>query len=203
MSYSQFGQDLWVLNYFPTGIFIDVGFNDGIVISNTKLLEEKGWKGLGIDPFPKNIESRTNTIIELACVYKEPTKVNFTCASDLGGIADHIDAHKGHPWMLTAHTIPMQANTLEYFLVKHQMPFKIEYLSIDTEGSEYEILSSFPFDKYTFGCITCEHNHETDKRNNILKLLDQKGYIFQQELGVDDCFVHSSVVDGSFINKDK
>jgi hypothetical protein len=79
------------------------------------------------------------------------------------------------------------------------MPSKIEYLSIDTEGSEYEILASFPFDKYLFGCITCEHNNELEKREKIIKFLNQKNYLLDRELGVDDCFIHKSVQDGTFL----
>ena len=50
-------------------------------------------------------------------------------------------------------------------------------MSIDTEGSEYEILKTFPFDKYTVSCITVEHGHETEKRNNIKSLLESNGYV--------------------------
>ncbi|MBK7635080.1 MAG: FkbM family methyltransferase [Saprospiraceae bacterium] len=51
----------------------------------------------------------------------------------------------------------------------------IDYLSIDTEGSEYDILSSFNFDRYTFGIITVEHNY-TAYRDRIKDLLESKGY---------------------------
>lgn len=199
MSYSQFGQDLWVLEYFSTGIFVDVGCNDGITISNTKLLEEKGWSGIGIDPFPKNFESRTKTKLEIACVYSEDTEVEFVCGGDLGGIKNHIDAHKDHSLVVMAHTVKIPAKPLEYFLSNNVMPSRIEYLSLDTEGSEYEILASFPFEKYLFGCITSEHNNENEKREKIKELLSNKGYIFEKELGVDDCFVHKSVKDGTFL----
>lgn len=198
MSYSQFGQDLWVLSHFKNGVFVDVGFNDGITISNTKLLEEKGWRGLGIDPFPRNFESRERTDIEIGCVYKEDAQIEFVCASDLGGIKSHIDAHKTHEWVVKAKTIKIQARTLEYFLKKYNLTSKIEYLSMDTEGSEYEIFSTFPFDKYTFGCITCEHNGEWEKREKIKQILSENDYVLEKELGVDDCFVHRSVLDNSF-----
>jgi hypothetical protein len=61
--YSQIGQDRWVLEtVFPDvkdGFFLDVGSGDGTVISNTKALEERGWRGICIDPFPKNMDGRT------------------------------------------------------------------------------------------------------------------------------------------------
>jgi hypothetical protein len=201
MSYSQFGQDLWVLEYFNQGVFVDVGFNDGINISNTKLLEDRGWSGLGIDPFPRNFKSRTKTSLEIGCVYGEDKQIEFICASDLGGIKEHIDAHKDHSKVKSAHTVKIQAKTLEYFLQKHHMSPRIEYLSIDTEGSEYEILASFPFEKYLFGCITCEHNNESKKREKIQELLKNKDYLLDRELGVDDCFVHKSVKNNTFYIK--
>ena len=51
----------------------------------------------------------------------------------------------------------------------------IDYLSIDTEGSEYEILSAFPFEKWNIRLITVEHNF-TDKRRLIQSLMTSKGY---------------------------
>ena len=49
-------------------------------------------------------------------------------------------------------------------------------MSIDTEGSEYDILSSFDFSKYQFRIITCEHNF-TAERQKIFSLLTEKGYM--------------------------
>ena len=57
----------------------------------------------------------------------------------------------------------------------YQAPKTIDYLSIDTEGSEYEILKAFDFDKYKFRVITCEHNF-TSMREKIYDLLISKGY---------------------------
>jgi hypothetical protein len=198
IAYSQFKQDLWVLSYFQNGTFVDVGFNDGTALSNTSVLDAMGWKGLGIDPFPKNYSDRTNTTVEVGCVYKEQKEVEFTCAGDWGGVSDHINNCKDNPTVQKANKIMVMAYPLEHYLVKHNMPSKIQYLSLDTEGSEYEILSVFPFDKYTFGCITYEHNHEETKRNLVRNLLESKDYIFDKTLEVDDCFVHKTVKDGTF-----
>src|ERR1035437_4573352 len=48
-------------------------------------------------------------------------------------------------------------------LDKYNAPRVIDYLSIDTEGSEFEILKSFDFNKYQFKAITCEHNFSPDR----------------------------------------
>ena len=62
-SYGQFAQDLWVTHGIAPGkrdgYYVDVGSADGEVISNTKLLDDLGWRGVCIDPFPRNMSKRT------------------------------------------------------------------------------------------------------------------------------------------------
>ncbi len=57
----------------------------------------------------------------------------------------------------------------------YSAPKYIDYLSIDTEGSEYEILKAFDFSQYTFGFISVEHNY-SELRAKIHDLLVQEGY---------------------------
>ena len=60
--YSQTGEDKWVSEaVFPgvkNGFFLDVGSGDGTFISNTKALEQRGWTGICIDAFPRNMQDR-------------------------------------------------------------------------------------------------------------------------------------------------
>ena len=60
-------------------------------------------------------------------------------------------------------------------LIKYNAPKFIDYLSIDTEGSEYEILKNFDFKSYKFRVITCEHNYN-ENREKIYELLTENGY---------------------------
>ena len=68
----------------------------------------------------------------------------------------------------------------------------IDYLSIDTEGSEYIILSNFDFTKYSFSVITCEHNF-SPMREQIYSLLSKHGYIskYQNLSKFEDWYVKS------------
>ena len=75
-------------------------------------------------------------------------------------------------------------------LIKYNAPKKIDYLSIDTEGSEYDILKDFDFNKYDISIITCEHNF-TDSRKKIYELLVSNGYVrkYSGASKFDDWFV--------------
>ena len=75
-------------------------------------------------------------------------------------------------------------------LKTHNAPRNIDYLSIDTEGSEYEILKAFDFSKYRISVITCEHNF-SNRRGKIFKLLNKNGYqrVFQGLSRWDDWYI--------------
>jgi hypothetical protein len=61
-------------------------------------------------------------------------------------------------------------------LDKYGAPSIIDYLSLDTEGSEFRILKAFPFDRYAFRVMTVEHNGFPKAMAQLQKLLKSKGY---------------------------
>ena len=69
----------------------------------------------------------------------------------------------------------MNTISLDDLLAKYEVPTHIDYLSIDTEGSEFDILECFDFSRYDFRVITCEHNH-SPTREKLLRLLGGHGY---------------------------
>ncbi len=87
-------------------------------------------------------------------------------------------------------TYTVRTISLVDMLKKHNAPSVIDYLSIDTEGSEFEILSAFDFSKYQFNAITCEHNY-APIRDDIHSLLSQHGYrrVFPHISQCDDWYV--------------
>ena len=67
-------------------------------------------------------------------------------------------------------------------------------MSIDTEGSEYDILKDFNFEKYTFKIITVEHNF-TKNREKIKNLLESKGYVrvYEKFSKWDDWYIYDEI----------
>ena len=85
--------------------------------------------------------------------------------------------------------------SLNDLLIEYNVPKIIDYLSIDTEGSEYDILCNFDFKNYQFRVITCEHNY-TKNRGLIKKLLLKNGYIikFPEISKYEDWYINSSII---------
>lgn len=198
-SYSQIGQDIAVLEYYKNkegGYFVEVGAADGIDLSNTYLLETKyKWKGICVEPIPeqykKLITNRPNSKCSNDAVYyKTGITLNFDIANNgnlISGITEHIDAHKK---LVDANktTISVKTISLTDLLEQYGAPTFIEYLSLDTEGSEYEILKDFNFDKYKFGLIDVEHNFIEPRRSQIKDLLLSNGYEYVRENNFDDSY---------------
>ena len=204
MSYSQLGQDLEVIKFYnnkENGFFIEIGASDGIILSNTYLLETQyKWKGICCEPIPNNfknlVKNRPNSICYDEAVYNSSgLTVIFDIANNadlLSGISNHIDCHKS---LVDANkeTIQVQTISLLDVLNNANAPLFIEYMSLDTEGSEFEILKNFDFEKYTFGLIDVEHNYCEPRRTEIKNLLLSKGYIYKGENRWDDMYKHNSV----------
>jgi len=72
-------------------------------------------------------------------------------------------------------------------------PLFIEFMSLDTEGSELHILKGVDLSRYTFGYMAIEHNHESEKRAAIRSYLEANGYVHIRENVVDDDYAHESV----------
>jgi FkbM family methyltransferase len=205
MSRSQLGQDVEVIKFYNNkegGFFIEIGASDGIELSNTYLLETKyNWKGICCEPIPSRFEklvvNRPNSICINDAVYNQSgLQVTFDIAGGnvdmLSGIAEHIDCHKS---TVDSNKSTIQVNTISLLdvLEKANAPSFIDYMSLDTEGSELEILKAFNFEKYTFGLIDVEHNYVEPRRSEIKTLLLSKGYTYKGENKWDDMYKHNSV----------
>lgn len=188
---SQLGQDKWILGEVHSGVrdgyFVDVGSWDAVKHSNSKALEDAGWEGVCADPFPRNWEGRRCQLFREVIYGKRGEVVRFRTAGITGGIEQHVD--QSRPRVRDAGVVELTTTTLGDVLERAGAPAYIHYLSIDTEGSEYEILAGFPFDTYRVGAFTVEHNYEEPKRTRIRELLESHGYRLSREQLVDDWYV--------------
>ncbi len=189
----QLGQDKWILeSVFPgvtRGYFLDVGSGDGVDISNSKALEDKGWTGICVDPFPKNMKTRTCQIFKEVVYSKAGKKIEFRTAGDYGGIDKHIIRYRQSLRVITAGTVSLMTVTLGSILKRAKAPKFIHYMNLDIEGAELEAMKAFPFSRYKVGAITVEHNFVEPKRSKLKKLLQDNGYRLAKSLKWDDWYV--------------
>ena len=203
-SMAQLQQDLFALitsNFKVGGYFVEFGATNGINLSNSFLLEKHyGWSGILAEParswHPTLIKNR-NVIIETKCVWScsgDFVLFNETEVGELSTV-DSLSAKDMHSDLRRkGQKYEVETVSLEDLLICHNAPKYIDFLSIDTEGSEFEILNSFSFEKFTFGFICCEHNY-TPNRDLVFNLLTNNGYIrvFSDFSKFDDWYVHSSL----------
>lgn len=183
-------QDVWALyesGIKRGGIFVEFGATDGIAGSNTYMLEKDwGWHGILAEPIPTHLsslrENRKGSLIVPKCVYtksREIVKFAVTAENDLstiegyGTLDEHAEKRKD------ATLIEVETISLVDLLALKPNKY-IDYLSIDTEGSEYDILKAY-FDsarskKYFIHTLSVEHNFEIEKSANLHKLLIANGY---------------------------
>ena len=194
--YSELGQDKWASeSVFPgvkDGFFVDVGSGDGTIWSNTKALEEKGWHGICIDPFPKNMQDRTCQIFREVVFSQSGKQLKFWAPqhSFWSGIPETLDpASKELMEQEEPQFTEFTTVTLGDILERAKAPRFINFMSMDIEGGEFEALKGFPFDKYKIGALAIEHGFREPKRSDIKALMENHGYKRLYSLVQDDLYV--------------
>jgi len=187
--YSQpyVGQDRYLNeNYFHNkkdGFFVDIGAHDGISHSNSYFFEKTlGWKGICIEAHPrifKTLEKQRSCTCVNVAVSRMDGEVEFIKVEGapemLSGIADTYDPR--HMKRLKSEIerdggsfekVKVPSQRLMSIIEKH--PVKtIDYLSIDTEGNELEILKSIDFEKVSIGIISVENNYQDPQLRTFLE----------------------------------
>lgn len=184
------------------GYFVEFGALDGITGSNSYILEKDyGWKGI---------------VAEAARVWHDPIKAVRGCAQDfravaayshqqltfketdvqlgLSGLVDFFDDKEYHARRRAASTgshYKVTTVSLNDLLDHHGAPDHIDYISMDTEGSEPAILSTFDFSRRTVGLWTVEHNYFNTARDQILQIMTSNGYrrLYPELSTIDDWYV--------------
>jgi FkbM family methyltransferase len=201
-SKSQLGQDLFALatNGFGRGYFVEFGATDGQNISNTYILEKEfGWHGILAEPakkFHRDLEKNRKCAIEHMAVWKETGSiVEFLEAEEFSTFPAFKDSDELGYRRATGNEYLVETISLEDMLKKHNAPKNIDFISIDTEGSELEILKAFNFELYDVRAFAIEHNYRTE-RQLIFELLTRKGFrrVLDQFSYWDDWYVASNLI---------
>lgn len=193
-SHSQIFQDLFVDFVFQQErekTFLEFGATNGIEYSNSLMLEkERGWRGVLAEPDPQWREeltkNRPNSKIITDCVYsKSGEKMQFISSSIavLSSLKTHARDDASGPLAENAKARFRDYREIDVLTISLNDVFEnylngkpIEYMSVDTEGSELEILSHFDWEKYHPSVVTVEHNF-TDSQGRLDELFSNNGYV--------------------------
>jgi len=222
---SQLRQDavaLFFNDFRQNGFFVEFGACDGFSFSNTYVLEKGfGWAGILSEPNPEwhpaLSKGRQCYIDHRAVASKTGEHVEFSIINDitpiskeLCGITDYLaqsiaelsQAYKINQKEVVNKTISVETVSLLDLLKTFHAPRTIDYLSIDTEGSELSILSAFDFSEYKFTFLSVEHNYRPE-RGQIQRVMNDNGYIrldCDALSNFDDWYIHQSHTLSKLVN---
>ncbi|MDC1458630.1 FkbM family methyltransferase [Burkholderiaceae bacterium] len=202
-SKSQIFQDLLVLFLLEEkehGYFVEFGATNGISFSNTYLLE-KGfhWKGVLAEPgrvWHKDLAQNRDCRIDRRCVWDisdEHLQFNETECAELSTVNELTKKDSLAIGRINNKKYLVETVSLNELLMQSNAPASIDFMSIDTEGSELRILSQFNFNKYRVNVICVEHNFSEPDRADIYELLVKNGFerVFTEYSYFDDWYVNS------------
>ena len=186
------------------GYFVEVGVGDGIHLSNTHLLENAlDWTGLLVEPnrsFHPSIQSNRRARLDIRAAGKSAgTNLLFsenTVTGELSGFTDTISERpdsKGDKHV----EYEVEVESLSVILSESDMPNHIDFMSLDTEGGEIDILETVDWSHTSFGFLAIEHNFENGKLQALDALLLPKGYvrILEHHSAFDAWYVESSLAN--------
>jgi FkbM family methyltransferase len=129
------------------GFFVEVGANHPRDGSQTWHLEQSGWKGILIEPQPDLAEQlrqeRRAKVFSVAC--SSPQNAGQYGALHLAGRLSALDRDRMAPDIKSSTDLMVRLETLDAVLTQGGAPQPIDFLSIDVEGHEVEVLSGFDF----------------------------------------------------------
>jgi FkbM family methyltransferase len=195
-SRAQLGQDLFALNETRGSsgrkFFVEFGATNGVTQSNTWLLEKiLGWDGIVAEPaqiWHKALKENRSCSIDTRCVstrtgdriaFLEVANIKSKSSAELSSVRSYADNGDAASALRLENSREYLVETvsLNDLLQSHGAPQVIDYMSVDTEGSELDILGSFDFEKYKVRVISVEHNYRPDYRRAIFELLSSKGFV--------------------------
>lgn len=203
---SQNGEDYLLDRVFggsSTGFYVDVGAFDGIHLSNTYALDQRGWDGICIEPVAATFRLLTLNRPRAVClqfaISKTASDTDITV--DATGLLSSLSPAEGvvaagqkavavrglASDRASVHAEPVLTCTLDDVLRKFSPPRRLDVLSIDVEGWELAVLEGFSMTVHSPRVLLLEAN-DSDVRSRIRNSMEEWGYQLGRSLGVNDFF---------------
>lgn len=205
MSFSQTGEDRVLASIFreqKTGFYVDIGAHHPKLYSNTHLFYLKGWRGINIDAMPGSMKlfrqyrpRDTNVEIPVGRIKKTLTYHIFSDPAVNTFSKSHAKTleERGEHRLVDKKTLkvyPLRAVLSKYLLGKQT----VDFLSVDVEGMDWEILVSFSWKAHRPSVVVVEDltfSVERPTKSRIYKLIYNKGYSLYAKIGPSLIFIRN------------
>lgn len=203
---SQIEQERWVFamcNGRRDGRFAEIGAFDGVLHSNSYFLEsEHGWKGVCVEPnpalFARLNQNRSALCLERAVYRESGLTLSFIPSQEIGTLAEFAGNDRyaqDRAQAAAAHGL-IQVETISFAEIASMGDFAetgFDYVSLDTEGSELDILRTIDLARHRIALLTIEHNFVEPRRKEMRLLLAEAGYE-RLNVGFDDWYWHNAIL---------
>jgi len=201
---SQFGEEKFILSFFDKeykGKFVDIGCFHPTRHNNTYTMYKSGWHGINIDLNPLTIElfnfARSKDININAAISDNEENKTLYFVDELNTQntleANHLSFLKKHHNLKEEEISEQEVKTKKLDKILDSYKFNdIDFMNIDVEGHELNILNSIDFLKYNikFICIEMiDHNDQAKIVNKKLnEILERNGYILEKKIDFNFIF---------------
>ena len=183
--YSQNEEEKHILNYFyskGSGTFLDIGANDGVTLSNTKALSDRGWSGVLVEPSPEAFRKLKENYRAIGGSYF----YNFALGNHNGeidfydsgthlnkedtGLLSTASEEDYNKWRGTTQFTPIKVQCFRYKTFLNRVKIKeFDFISLDAEGFDLDILKQI--DLRPTSCVCVEWNSKDELKKEFDKLM--------------------------------
>lgn len=189
--YSQYGEERVLRDFFgdkTEGFVVDVGAMDGQTYSNSRdLIENKGWKGVLVECHPqffadleKLYKGNDDIALKNVACYNEEKVLDFYMYSEGVHASVSTVSEEFKQRVINAHgdkfkpeAVQVQAVRLETILSECE---KVDFLSIDCEGVDMEVLESNDWTKYRPSLVCVEHSMSHEELHQFMSKINYSVY---------------------------
>lgn len=190
-AYAQYHEDVILMSLLSSvkeGFYVDVGANDESYHSVTKYFYDRGWSGVNIEPIPRLLKklakTRPRDLNLNMAVSNRPGSTKFREYLKHDGLST-LDRPRKENAGLPHKDYNVKTSSLQNIFTEHKIK-KIDFLKIDVEGFEYEVITSNDWAKYRPTVICVEANKQKRSWSNYLK---DKGYLLFLFDGLNEYYI--------------